>query len=88
MSQRPEIGEIQLHAWRQAARGMTLYIDQDGHARCGMCEVSVWRIRDDSGNKYTYTEDMLLALKVAHLRQCHSNLEHDIYQEAGIPWLI
>lgn len=88
MSQNPVIGQMQLVAWEKAARDWSLYYDQEGHARCGMCEVSVWRIRDDNGQTYTYTLAELLALKVAHIRQSHSNLEDKVYQEAGIKWLI
>jgi hypothetical protein len=84
VSQNPVIGQMQLLAWEKAAADWSLYYDQDGHARCGMCEVSVWRIRDDSGKTYTYQPSEILALKVAHIRQCHSVLEPLIYQEAGI----
>jgi len=84
MSQNPQIGELQLLAWQIAAEDWSLYIDQEGHSRCGMCDVSVWRVRDDHGQAYVYSRDEILALRVAHIRQCHSDLEATIYQEAGI----
>lgn len=84
MSQNPVIGQSQLIAWQNAAFDWSLYIDQDGHARCGMCDVSVWRVRDDNGESYRYDPLEILALKVAHIRQCHGDLEARIYAEAGI----
>lgn len=84
MSQNPVIGEMQLIAWQKAARDWSFFIDQDGHVRCGMDEISVWRLRDDHGQAYVYSDGELLALKVAHIRQCHAVLEPLIYQEAGI----
>lgn len=88
MSQRPEIGELQLAAWQKWAKPWPITIDDNGHVRCLECDVSIWRMTDDNGQDYAYKDGELLALKVAHLRQCHANLESKVYQEAGIKWLI
>jgi hypothetical protein len=39
---------------------------------CDPCE-TIWFINDRAGGIYTYTEDEILALKVAHIRQVHDN---------------
>ena len=39
---------------------------------CDPCE-TIWFVNDRTVNIYTYTEEEILALKVAHIRQVHSD---------------
>ena len=39
---------------------------------CNPCE-TVWFVNDRAGNIYTYSDEEILALKVAHIRQVHSD---------------
>lgn len=66
----------QLAAWEEIARGWALYND-DICQRCVSCHVAVWRLVDDTGNAYQYSEEQHLALIVAHLRQAHLELDPD-----------
>lgn len=67
----------QLAAWEELAHDWTGYLDEDEVVRCASCHIGLWRIRDDHGTQYQYTDEQLLALKVAHLRQAHMELDPD-----------
>lgn len=41
---------------------------------CGICDENIWFTSDQAGIKYSYTEEELTALKVAHIRQVHSDI--------------
>lgn len=41
---------------------------------CGICDENIWFTSDQAGTKYRYTEEELSALKVAHIRQVHSDI--------------
>lgn len=84
MSQNPVIGELQLAAWQELARTWPVYLDEQEHFRCKECNVTIWRLNDDNGQGYIYTAEELLALKVAHIRQSHGNLEAEVYERAGL----
>ena len=75
MSQNPVIGELQLAAWQGIAESWPVYLDENEHFRCQKCNVTIWRLSDDNGQGYIYTPEELLALKVAHIRQSHSELD-------------
>jgi hypothetical protein len=38
---------------------------------CAVCDQTIFFINDPQGNIYIYTDAEILALKVAHVRQCH-----------------
>ena len=66
----------QLAAWEKLAANWPLYVDGPC-GRCASCHVNVIRLVDEQGISYVYTDEQLLALKVAHLRQAHMDLDPD-----------
>lgn len=64
----------QLEGWRAVAEGWETYSDGRSN-RCKECHQNIWFSRDPQGHEYTYTYHEVLALKVAHLRQCHAEIE-------------
>jgi hypothetical protein len=41
---------------------------------CAKCDKTIWFVNDPFGKIYQYTPREILALKVAHLRQCHQEV--------------
>jgi len=39
---------------------------------CGVCDQNIWFTSDKSGNRFGYTAEMITDVKVAHIRQRHS----------------
>lgn len=39
---------------------------------CGVCDKTIWFVNDPHGNIFVYSDDEILALKVAHIRQAHA----------------
>lgn len=74
-----ESGEIapiaieQLEAWKAAAETWQTYTDGRAN-RCQECHQNIWFTKDPQGYPYTYTDDDISALKVAHIRQNHSEV--------------
>lgn len=68
----------QLAAWQEIASALLLDEVPEVHARCTLsgCSQSV-AVLERGGKRYQYTDDELLALKVAHLRQAHIELDPD-----------
>lgn len=72
----------QLAAWEDLARGWaTVAMLEPGTnvrvERCSSCWVGVYRITDEHGTAYHYTDEQKLAAVVAHLRQAHMYLDPD-----------
>jgi hypothetical protein len=65
----------QLAAWENIARKAPVYTSQRGFVRCAWCDLTVWRKEDDKGQPYQITDADILALRVAHLRNHHPNLD-------------
>lgn len=72
-----EPGEIaaialeQLRPYQEFAAEFGVY--PDGRCRrCMECDENIYFTTDPNGVPYTYTDDELSGLKVAHIRQCHS----------------
>jgi hypothetical protein len=76
------LARTQLAAWEDLARDWIAYYDPEPDtavaiARCVSCHTGLWRITDEAGHDYQYTAAQMLALKVAHLRQAHQELDPD-----------
>jgi hypothetical protein len=65
----------QLAAWEHLAEKWPVYTAEAGYIRCAHDDLTVWRAEDNQGNHYTITDDEILALRVAHLRNHHQNLD-------------
>lgn len=66
-----DVALAQLAQWQEVAIAWDTY--SDGRAnRCHDCHQNIWFSKDPQGHAYKYTDDEILALKVAHVRQCHS----------------
>ena len=66
----------ELKEWREIAGGWATYKTMDESAcRCIRCNQSIYFVYDMHGEHYTYTEDEILALKIAHIRQVHANVK-------------
>lgn len=71
-----EIAQVaieQLKSYQNVATEWQTYTDGRAN-RCQECHQNVWFSKDPRGNTYTYTDDEILALKVAHIRQLHSEV--------------
>ena len=73
----------QLAAWEDLARDWTTFqiFDPDAGAwneRCGSCLAGLWRLADDTGNLYRYSDADKLAMVVDHLRRAHLDLDPDL----------
>lgn len=74
-----EKGEIapialeELEGWKAVANGWEVYTDGRCN-RCRECHQNIWFSTDPQGHEYTYQPSEILALKVAHLRQCHAEI--------------
>lgn len=69
------LADRQLKAWQDIALYWAVYAGSDGHVRCQMDEMSIWRTHDDHGDRYVIGSDEIVALTVAHLRNHHPNLD-------------
>ena len=65
-----DIAKEQLERWREIADTWPVYTDGRCN-RCKECHQNIWFSTDPRGYKYDYNTDEILALKVAHVRQCH-----------------
>jgi hypothetical protein len=72
----------QLRPYREAAQTWPVYNEmRDGetmgprwvHA-CRICTQAIWFNSDENKVAYDYSEEEMLALIIAHIRQCHSKL--------------
>jgi hypothetical protein len=66
-----DVAQQQLAHWQAVARDWGVYTDGREN-RCAECHQNIWFSMDAARHPYTYTDDEILALKVAHVRQCHS----------------
>jgi hypothetical protein len=73
-----EKGEIapialdQLKKYQEVAESWGVYPD-DRCRRCMECDENIWFACDQNYQEYLYTDGEILALKVAHIRQCHDD---------------
>jgi hypothetical protein len=72
-----EIAVRQLAAWEAIASQWVL-VRVGSYLRCCECRQAVVRLIDDKGQDYQTSDTEILALKVAHLRQRHPELERHI----------
>lgn len=63
----------QLSAYQDRARTWPVYTDGRCN-RCTDCHQNIWFSTDPRGYTYNYSDDEILALKVAHVRQCHAEI--------------
>lgn len=63
----------QLAPYREVAATWLIYPDGRCH-RCMECDQNIWFSRDRQGQPYRYTDAEILALIVAHIRQCHAEV--------------
>lgn len=71
-----QVAKDQLSAFQEAAKNWPLYIDvNDLRAchRCTRCGQNIWFGTDSEGRDYHYTEDEIMTLVVAHIRQAHED---------------
>jgi hypothetical protein len=73
----------ELAAWEAIATKWEWYIHPDTYLRCRECHQGVARMADRHGANFSYNEAELLALKVAHIRQIHSEIFNGNVQEAN-----
>jgi hypothetical protein len=69
-----EIADValeQLKAWESIAESWDVYTDGRSN-RCKECHQNIWFSTDPQRGEYMYAPGEILALKVAHVRQCHS----------------
>lgn len=79
LNNRPKgtVGSIaveQLRSYQERAAKWRVYrVRRDGRDMyvCQACEESLWFVSDAEEQVYQYTPEVLLALKVAHIRQAH-----------------
>lgn len=62
----------ELAAWEAIAIQWEWYVHPDTYLRCRECHQGIARMADRHGVYFEYDEADLLALKVAHMRQVHS----------------
>lgn len=70
----------QLEAWEKLAQDWPAYEDSLVAVRlmrCASCHIGLYRLTDEDGRPFTYTDAQLLAQVVAHLRQAHMELDPD-----------
>lgn len=69
----------ELREWQKVADRWSVYRDTEsvgvGRAcmRCGMCNQCIWFEADQAGHLFQYTEQMIQALIVGHIRRSHSD---------------
>lgn len=69
------LGLRQLAEWEKIAGKSPVYESAHGFIRCAWCDLTIWRTQDDKGQLYQITDTEILALRVAHLRNHHPNLD-------------
>jgi hypothetical protein len=77
---RRHIADEQLRPFREAAFTWPIRQELKDNRWCNLCRVcrqNIWFANDERKQPYQYTEDEKLALIVAHIRQCHPNMEVD-----------
>lgn len=67
------IAQQDLIIWQTWAMHMPTETTDDGYLRCGWCTQAVARLRDRAGRYYEMGPEVILALKVAHMRQVHED---------------
>jgi hypothetical protein len=70
----------ELEHYREHARHWPVKeVFQDGRFMviCQKCLQALWFVKDSSGAEFNYTDAEELALKVAHIRQCHVKGSYD-----------
>lgn len=63
----------ELEGWKAVAKGWETYTDGRCN-RCKECHQNIWFTTDLQRTPYTYDPAEILALTVAHLRQCHPEI--------------
>jgi hypothetical protein len=67
------IALAELEGWRAVAREWDVYTDGRCN-RCHDCHANIWFSTDPQRGEYMYAPGETLALIVAHLRQCHTEI--------------
>ena len=70
---------------RAAGSWPVQHVMRDGrecHA-CGLCDQNLWFTSDKGGNQFLYTAEQITDVKVAHIRQAHSEVVNGNVTQAG-----
>lgn len=65
----------QLANWERIAKDWPVFESDAGYVRCAYDDMAIWRTEDNQGMPYQLSHLEVLALRVAHLRQHHPQLE-------------
>jgi len=81
------IALAQLEEYRKLAAYWSVYLDTKKSGadrfgnpdvrkpmRCSACKQAIWFLCDEHGNGYDYTDDQIMTLTVAHIRQAHAEV--------------
>jgi hypothetical protein len=80
LQKRKEIAERQLEEWQKRAEYWhTFPVHRDGRDMmvCGVCEQSLWFIKDRFDELFSYAVSEIMTLVVAHIRQRHPEVNPD-----------
>lgn len=78
-----EVAKKELRKYQRMAELWSVYVDYESDqiskvrhpTRCKKCDQALWFLRDKEGKGYTYTDDEIQALTVAHIRQRHPEVK-------------
>jgi hypothetical protein len=82
------IGIAQLRAYEAQAFNWYVITRVDAESGrevnvCGKCDQGLWFTYDKKGQRFGYTAEEILALKVAHIRQRHSEVVNECDSETS-----
>lgn len=80
LKHRVTIAHRQLELWEEIALSWPVFLDNSEKQwpyRCNKCGQCIYFGKDPSGSFFLYTGEQELALIVAHIRQCHSEVIDD-----------
>jgi len=81
-----DVAWAQLKPYREAAQTWPVYkhYEDNRHKnKCRVCSQNIYFDKDEDHNPYDYSDEEILALIVAHVRQCHSKIV-----TGEVPWPI
>jgi hypothetical protein len=67
------IALAELESWRVVAIAWETYTDGRCN-RCHECHQNIWFSKDPVGREFHYSYEEIIAVTVAHLRQCHEEI--------------
>jgi hypothetical protein len=79
LRKRSDIAKLQLAEWQERASHwavIPVYRDHRHMIVCAQCEQSLWFIKDQYEDEFTYNDDEKLLLIVAHIRQRHPEVNN------------